>query len=189
MSYGHALVANGCGASTTNGSRGSWSRVPPSPKKYSRPTHASVSLFLCGVYWTKFECISSKILKRATNRTLRVRGRLNLKRTLRLRGQAPRTRSRTRACKPKHFLAFFSGSSPHPSAERRKIEERKCFGLLRRFRTSKRASFDFIIFSRSFLRSLRRPEAQYNAVCARAQSDLICACSVLPFAQPNPAVL
>ena len=38
----------------------------------------------CGVYWTKFECISSKILTRATNRTRGARGDLKLPRTLRL---------------------------------------------------------------------------------------------------------
>ena len=88
-----------------------------------------------GVYWTKFECISSRILMRATNRTRGARGGLKLPRTLRLRGDANQCASDTladsRVQKPKNFLAFSSRLLPPPlHREAEKEMERKfwfCF--------------------------------------------------------------
>ena len=58
-----------------------------SPIKEKIPTQRR-DFFFGGVYWTKFECISSKILMRTTNRTRGAHGDLKLPCTLRLRGEA-----------------------------------------------------------------------------------------------------
>ena len=57
-----------------------------------------------GVYWTKFDCISSWTLTKATNRARGARGGLNLNRTLQ---SARLVRSlRSREQRPKTFLIF-----------------------------------------------------------------------------------
>ena len=79
-------------------------------------------LILCGVCWTKFECILTKILMMSANRTRGARGGLKLHCTLRLRGDANQCASDTladsRVQKPKNFLAFFSRLLPQPQYER-----------------------------------------------------------------------
>ena len=100
----------------------------------------------CGVYWTKFECISGKIRRiLTTNRTRGARGDLKLPRTLRLRGEANQCASDTladsRVQKPKNFLAFSSRLLPPPlHREAEKEMERKFLVLLRHKETPQRAT-------------------------------------------------
>jgi len=111
----------------------------------------------CGVYWTKFECISDKIRRiLTTNRTRGARSGSKPLRTLRLRGDANQCASDTladsRVQKPKNFLAFFSRLLPPPlRREAEKEMERKFLVLLRRFSLRKEQSY-FNIFVCSFLR-------------------------------------
>ena len=62
--------------------------------------------------------------------------------------------------------------------------ERKFLVLLRRFSLRKEQSYYNILFA--LFSTLTATEAQYNLVCARAQSDLICACPTRPVRAQQP---
>ena len=127
---------------------------PVNKQSYEKGSRKIVCL--CGVYWTKFECISGKIRRiLPANRTRGARGGSEPLRTLRLRGEANQCASDTladsRVQKPKNFLAFFSRLPPHPSAAKRKKKWKGffwfCFAVSVSEKSNLILTFLFALFS------------------------------------------
>ncbi len=131
------------------------------------------------MYWTKFECISSKILTKATNRTLRVRGVFGLNRTLRLR--LGRARGLARA-KPKNFPSFFSFFGGGCGGSRQKME-RKFLVLLRSFSLRKEQP-NYDTFVCSFLHLRGNPRRFLSAF---GGSSKLCGFVTNPPISPRPS--
>ena len=96
---------------------------------------------VCGVYWTKFECISSKILIQTKC--------------------ASDTLADSRVQKPKNFLAFSSRLlPPTPPPRSGKRNGKEIFGFASPFQSPKRAPLDYhflLLFSPPSRRPRRSP--------------------------------
>ncbi|MCK9576393.1 MAG: hypothetical protein M0R51_10770, partial [Clostridia bacterium] len=104
-------------------------------------------LFYCGVYWTKFECISDKIRRILTNDTC----------------ASPALDKLARGKNQKFPIIFICGSPHTPRREAENLKGRKFLVLLPPLHSSKKAnkySLAFLPYLRPpFLRRLRRREA------------------------------
>ena len=163
----------------------SWRKCQPKPAPLARARSILMQIKFGGVCLKKLELISNRTLTdfaragRVVALNCIVRSDCVVMRT-----NAPRPHSRTRAGKIQKFsLPFFFSSAGGVGGADKKWKGNFwfCFAVSVCKKSNYIIAFLFALFF-----ALTATEAQYNLVCARAQSYLICACPTRPVRAQQP---